>query len=278
MKETGFRYHAGEWIHNHITVVDKTLDWPVGIHMHSFFEIEIILSGKGTQNLNGITYPIESGMLLFLTPIDFHSIDPQGTLHVINISFDSEMISPEMQLFFMNRRQNLLFRPQDELMSRILSVVGLLEPECKSGDNYSNTMRKNLMGVLLGLIARLSKDDVGGMSVDAMVHGSIRFIFDHFREDITLAQVAQASGYTPNYFSKLFSDLTGRRYIDFLNSLRTNYAKMLLASTKRSVIDISKASGFSSLSNFARVFKQETGQTPLSFRKSNNNNYPQEVL
>ena len=41
MEKSGFRYKAGEWGADHITVVDKTLDWSVGIHMHTFFEIEL---------------------------------------------------------------------------------------------------------------------------------------------------------------------------------------------------------------------------------------------
>ncbi len=278
MEKSGFRYKAGEWGTDHITVVDKTLDWSVGIHMHTFFEIEFILEGAGQQNLNGTTYPIEDGMLLFLTPIDFHSIAPEGRLHIINISFDSEMIPPSMQLRFMNRRENMLFKPCPEETQGFLSVVDLLKRECDSPDALSKDMRQHLLGAILGMIARITEEKGGKGELPATsVHSSVKFIFEHFRDDITLSQVAAASGYTPNYFSKLFSDLTGRRYSDFLNSLRVNYSKMLLITTRRSVLDISKASGFSSLSNFARVFKKETGTTPLAYRKNNKDKSREEV-
>ncbi len=268
MQKQGFRYYAGEWERDHITVVDKTLDWPVGIHTHSFFEIEIFLKGSGRQNLNGTVYPIEAGTLLFLTPIDFHSVEPGEELRIINISFDSEMIPPHMQLLFMNRRSNLLFKLSQDQSESLLSTVDMMKKECDTEDGLSADMRKHLLGVVLGFIARMYLSGGGaGESAAGNVQSSIKYIFDHFRDDITLSQVAAASGYTPNYFSKLFSDLTGRRYVDFLNSLRVNYAKMLLSTTKQSVIDISRASGFSSLSNFARVFKGETGLTPLEFRQ-----------
>ena len=268
MKEQGFTYHAGEWKSDHVTVVDKTLDWPVGIHMHSFFEIEIILEGEGSQNLNGTVYPIEPHTILFLTPIDFHSVEPCGVLHIINVSFDSNMIPADMQLLFMNRRSNLLFKFSPQEWQRLINVVDMLKNECEREDFFVSEMRRNLLEIVLGGIARAYTQSDGAREADVgNVQNSIKFIFDHFRDDITLPQVAAASGYTPNYFSKLFGELTGRRYVDFLNSLRVNYAKMLLASTKRSVIDIARASGFSSLSNFARVFKNETGFTPMGFRQ-----------
>lgn len=266
----GFRYYAGEWVTDHITVVDKTLDWSVGIHMHSFFEIEIIMSGRGQHNLNGISYSIEEGSLVFLTPIDFHSIEPDGSARIINISFDSEMIPPELQLRFMNRRENMLFKLEQAEIENILNVVNLLKKECDSDDSFSRAMREHLLGVILGSIARMAQNEAKlGSNFQNHVQESVKFLFDHFRDDITLAQVASASGYTPNYFSKLFSDLTGRRYIDFLNNLRINYAKMLLITTKRSVTDIARTSGFSSLSNFARAFKEEVGMPPSAYRKAN---------
>ena len=94
----------------------------------------------------------------------------------------------------------------------------------------------------------------------------MRYLFRHFREDVTLAQVAEKSGYTPNYFSHLFHESCGIRFVDFLTQLRLNYARTMLLTTNQSVSQIAQSSGFSSSSNFFRAFRKDTGLSPLEYR------------
>ena len=100
----------------------------------------------------------------------------------------------------------------------------------------------------------------------AKVQDSMRYLFRHFREDISLAQIAEKSGYTPNYFSHLFHDSCGIRFVDFLTRLRLNYARTMLLTSSLSVSQIAQVSGFSSQSNFFRTFRKETGLSPLEYR------------
>lgn len=52
-----------------------------------------------------------------------------------------------------------------------------------------------------------------------------------------------------------------------VTSARIEEAKRLLIETSRSVLDIALACGFSSVSNFYRIFRRETGMAPGGFRK-----------
>lgn len=88
----------------------------------------------------------------------------------------------------------------------------------------------------------------------------------HFREQITLEQLAGLSGYSPAYFSELFRKVTGQTYKNRLLSLRTGYAQMLL-SNGFSVSEACFASGFGSLSNFFRVFQRMCHISPNAYRK-----------
>ena len=59
--------------------------------------------------------------------------------------------------------------------------------------------------------------------------------------------------------------------MQFLNLLKVNYARMLLSTTELSILETALTSGFDSLSNFARVFKETTGLSPALYRKRNKN-------
>lgn len=264
------RLKSCHWVNanTHITLVNRLVDYPVKMHLHEFYEFEIVLAGTGFQNLNGTIYPLEPGSVYFLTPIDFHSITPETALSIANLSFDEHALSPEMKMLFVNRQDNLIFQADGQLSNQLQFLFQLLSKECMSEDSFSLRARKNLLEMLLITMVRYQQDPAGNYSANTQVHASLQYLFCHFRENITLAQVAAQSGYTPNYFSKLFGDICGTCFVDFLANLRLNYAKMLLLSTSLSTTEIAEQSGFGSASSFFRGFQKYCGCTPDSFRKN----------
>lgn len=68
----------------------------------------------------------------------------------------------------------------------------------------------------------------------------------------------------------LKAHITDKNFNRYINSLRIEHAKHLLADPKHqswSVLVISLESGFASIGPFTRAFKAETGQTPNQFRQ-----------
>jgi len=59
--------------------------------------------------------------------------------------------------------------------------------------------------------------------------------------------------------------VTGKTYKDYVVGLRMEYAKQLLQSGDLSVAEISMMVGYSSVSYFIRIFKEETGVTPAKY-------------
>lgn len=252
----------------HLTLTRKKVTRQGKLHLHEYYELEIILSGSGVQNLNGTIYPISTGSVYFLTPIDFHAITPEGAVEVANLAFDDTLLSPQLQQLFMNRRENVIFQADSQVTQTLQTLLSLLPEQTAREDEYSQTCLKNLLELVLFTIARAKNDRSGSgdLQTSQQVQQSMQYLFCHFREDITLEDVALQSGYTPNYFSTLFHQITGEKFVEFLANLRLNYAKMLLLSTNLSVTRIAEKSGFGSPSNFFRRFRQATGLAPKDFR------------
>ena len=85
--------------------------------------------------------------------------------------------------------------------------------------------------------------------------------------ELTLEEVANHVHLNPAYFSSLFKQSTGSSFKEYLNMVRIEESKRLLANTDYSVIDIAVASGFGDQSYFCRVFKKYTGLTPRQYRQ-----------
>ncbi len=251
----------------HLALTQKVLETPINMHLHDYYEMEIILDGTGEQNLNGTIYPLRRGTVYFLTPIDFHSVTPVNGLEIANISFDETLLSPELQLLFMNRRDNFIFQADIQVSQAMEKLFFLLQQENGTHDEYSGRCQRSILDLLLCALIRGRTEQLSTPSA-MPVQQAMQFLFQHFREHITLEQVARQSGYTIHYFSRLFGRLTGKTFTDFLLELRLNYAKMLLLSTDLSITVIAEKSGFGSVSNFHRRFRKKCGVSPAHYATS----------
>ena len=71
-----------------------------------------------------------------------------------------------------------------------------------------------------------------------------------------------------SYLSRIFSEIDGKRFTQYLSDLRIEKAKQLLADDSRLVRDIGQDVGFLTIQNFMRVFKAKTGVTPSEYRST----------
>ena len=101
---------------------------------------------------------------------------------------------------------------------------------------------------------------------DRMQH-IIEFMLANFQRNVTLAEVADLASLTVTSFCRYFRKYTSKTYVDYLNEIRISHARKLLVDSSLSIQDVGLISGFQNLSNFHRLFKQQTGLSPLAYRK-----------
>ena len=87
-----------------------------------------------------------------------------------------------------------------------------------------------------------------------------------YSDNLTLEDVASPGHLNPAYFSTLFKQSTGSTFKEYLNMVRIEESKRLLANPEYSIIDVSLAVGFMDQSYFSKVFKKYTGLTPKQYR------------
>jgi transcriptional regulator GlxA family with amidase domain len=86
---------------------------------------------------------------------------------------------------------------------------------------------------------------------------------------VTLSDMAAAAGLSPMHFAAQFRVATGQRPHDYLLQCRIDRAKTLLATTGRTLIDVTLEVGFCTQAHFTTVFKRFTGTTPNLWRRNN---------
>jgi AraC-like DNA-binding protein len=101
---------------------------------------------------------------------------------------------------------------------------------------------------------------------DSGIARAVLYVDHHFREPLTLADVAAQAHLSPNYFSERFRDFTGTSFQAYLQQRRLRFARSLLAATDLGVTEACHAAGFNSVSHFGRAYRRRYGQAPSAYR------------
>ncbi len=92
------------------------------------------------------------------------------------------------------------------------------------------------------------------------------YIIEHCTQDITLEMVADFVHLNHIYFSRLFKQVTGENYSDYLTNLRISKAGELLTSTNMKIYEIGAAVGYKNVKYFSEIFKKSMGVLPSEYR------------
>lgn len=92
------------------------------------------------------------------------------------------------------------------------------------------------------------------------------YIDSHYMEELTLDDVASYSGFSKYHFTRLFKQYSDSTFYDYLSFKRIKAAESLLAEPNLSITEIALQAGFSSISTFNRIFKNQKNCTPSEYR------------
>lgn len=102
---------------------------------------------------------------------------------------------------------------------------------------------------------------------DSVVDKAKGYIAVHFLGELSLEEMAKEVGISPYYLSKLFKEVEGVNYIDYVTKLRITYAKERLTGSDKSVKEVCYESGYGDPNYFSRIFKKWVGVTPTEYRE-----------
>lgn len=268
------RYDAKNYIgmQTNINILEYTINRDIETHWHNFWEIELILDGCGSQNLNGQKYELKRGNIYMLSPTDFHQLSHRTPIHIISIKFNESSLTEQMLQTLLSISRNMVVYLNENELIKIIKLLDIINEECTHNRQYKAECLRNIMEYFLLQLIRYFNLNISEKLNSSTDHikKAILYLNMHFRESPSLKKIANVVNLHPNYFSNLFHKTTGQSYIQYIITLKINYAKMLLWTSDFTIIDICNACGFNSISNFAKAFKESTGMSPSSYRNSKN--------
>lgn len=97
---------------------------------------------------------------------------------------------------------------------------------------------------------------------------AVEFIKEHYSENITVDQIARATGYSVSYLSRLMKEQNGRSIMDYLNWYRIEKAKKMIWEGGLKSYEVAEKVGIPDPNYFSRIFKKYTGKSVNEYKRN----------
>lgn len=237
-------------------------------HRHKEPELIYVDSGSLTVELAGKSVRLERGGVFAVNSNEVHSLCGSAEYLTVHLSYGFLMrYNPSLDY------SSIAFeRGSREEHETALLLQKLLAIE-RGGGSFSPL---KAYSVLMKLVRHLLSRCVvqkrfslysGGKTPAADAEAVRSYIGAHYREKLTLGDIARLLGRRQENISPYFKQLTGACFRDYLNAVRAQNAVDDLTALDISVRDAALRNGFGNMNSFANACKSIYGATPLQLKK-----------
>lgn len=242
-------------------------------HMHDVFELDMVLAGKCTLNLDGRLYN--------LGPEDVFSVDPH-TIHELR-GVDAVLVTIQ---FNQTPFENLLPNPRHphfdcnscvhgnseayDALRRLIARIVKNNADRQTGyELRSHAMIYELMDLFYNnfRIESSSATDAKSYRYELRIAQITDIISRKYTEPFSLTELAELVHLSPPYLSRFFTQQFGMSFLAYLTQYRLRKALGELMTTKKNIEDISADNGFANSHAFVQAFKNTYNELPSVYRK-----------
>jgi AraC-like DNA-binding protein/quercetin dioxygenase-like cupin family protein len=252
-------------------------------HFHPETELTYIVNGTGSRFVGDSIAPFGPGDLVLIgadLPHVWRNDAPAKAradhAHSVVVHFNDESFGagffdcPEfhqVRKLLARARRGIEFGPRTSAAAKILLL------EMKGLDGLPRLIRLLEIFELLANAGNPKPLSSPGFSPELdwyageRINAAHQYIFQNFTGRIDHKEMARNAAMSASAFSRYFRRLSGRTVSETVNEVRVGHARRMLIETDRTITEVAYASGFESLSNFNRRFRDISGISPREYRQ-----------
>ena len=234
---------------------------------HSYWELTYVDKGELLTTIDGVSYHLKQGDLIFYAPMQFHT---QSTFEKISSSY-----------LTINFKMN--FNHADLLCNKIFSIqrdsyfiVTKLIEELSNDNLYSNDLSLCYLKQLIIQMLRLDNSHFHSKPTTHMqqtyenelLNDILLYIDDNIYEKISVSTLCDHFCISTSMLHSLFRKNMNNTAKNYINELKLSKSKELIRNSTHTLSEISEMLGFSSIHYFSKKFKLYFNISPTEYSKS----------
>lgn len=234
---------------------------------HSYWELTYVDKGELLTTIDGVSYHLKQGDLIFYAPMQFHT---QSTFEKISSSY-----------LTINFKMN--FNHADLLCNKIFSlkrdsyfIVTRLIEELSNDNLYSNDLSLCYLKELIIQMLRLDNSHFHSKPTTHMqqtyenelLNDILLYIDNNIYEKISVSTLCDHFCISTSMLHSLFRKNMNNTAKNYINELKLSKSKELIRNSTHTLSEISEMLGFSSIHYFSKKFKSYFNISPTEYSKS----------
>ena len=250
--------------------------WRYDPHTHSAIEIVLTLSGCVDYTVGDENYRVRKDEILIIPSGQQHGLNMGENSSRLLFLFEPEFMQTLGDLRQMSRSLNRVFYLHDgsDAHNRIREMLLKASKVYQEREPMWNTICFSYLLRIYALLCQsyLAAADMGRREArrpaveGEVISTALNYINRNYKNDLTLDEVADFTGFSRFYFSRSFKQITGFTFRDYLTLKRVQVAMTLLIETDKPMSEVAEESGFGSIATFNRVFREHKKCTPTQYR------------
>lgn len=250
----------------------------VYFHVHAYFEINYVVQGNVFYIFDGQLIHAGAGDLIAVNGDVPHAWIPDKQTETAvakvlvfmpTILLDTTISRDETLHHFCRSFTWSHLTPDNPIVGKILKELSNIQTELdnkKAG--YTDMILTHIIGAAVWLMRQTAqeKQELVTKPQDSF-YQIIEYIQKHITDRLSLTNVARIANMNPNYFCTYFKKKMGLSFGEYLRQLRLSKAVNYLLNSDRSIAEIINLSGFTSRTQFYRVFQNAYHMFPLEMRQ-----------
>lgn len=257
-----------------------------GAHLHNFFEVNYVFSGRCTAVFENQRIEMTAGHTCIIAPMSNHEIiidDPDTVVFNIGMKKESfecafrpimlqnELIATYLRtILYQKNMPNYLYIPAENT-EEMKSQLKQITCESRIFNPYVQSIAINRIGIFFCLILKNYQHTIhlqgrSNPSIQEEYMTLLQYIQNNYAS-VTLESVARHFSYNKTYLSRLISKLTGKSFSQTITELRMNNACNMLLYSDLKISEIADRCGYETLDYFSKVFKKQFQISPAAYRK-----------
>lgn len=256
--------------------------YPLDMHTHDFFEINIITKGLGVHYFNNKKVDVHPGIAFLIPRGASHGYVNLGELEIFHVILpdmffqkfydDFSVVEGFSELFLSKHTEQDPIKIIALDKTHFLSVLNCIKETLNftKNDVCNNLLQTSMVCQLILKLCLYSKNNTvkekNNLYVSLIID-VIHYMKDNLSQKITIDDICKKFYIPKSTFIRAFTKYTCFSPITYLTKLRIEKAKNLLIETENDITNIALECGFFDSSHLERFFRQYESCTPSNYRK-----------
>lgn len=232
-------------------------------HIHPHLELIYLMEGSAIAHADTGSFLLEAGGLFLSFPNQIHFYHVQKPVRGYMMIFSPDLIQDFKKTFEKQVPVDSVLpvaQLPTDLAEQIQKIVAAFQSELPLKEVI---MKGYLMAILAAILPEFTMTEA--TATQDTVKALLNYCIDNYTEPLSLDKISQELHLSKYYICHVFKERMGIGFADFINNLRIEHARGLLARGGK-ITDVAYASGFSSIRTFNRVFANNVGMSPSAYK------------